>query len=200
MSETNERLLAGRVALLTGSAQGLGRAIAHRFAAAGAIGIALDLDGAAAVAAAPTGWLGAAADVRDESICATRWPKLSSGSGASMWSLPMRAWFRTWAETEQIDLARLGRSLRRQCPGRHCDRQERRPGYEGKGRLDHLDGIAKLVARARPTVSLCREQTCRAGHRARDCARARSVCDQVNALAPGAIATDALLRARGKAG
>ena len=82
MSETNERLLAGRVALLTGSAQGLGRAIAHRFAAAGAIGMAWTWtarrprllhrrDGSAPRRTCAT-----------KAVCATRWPKRSSGWGA----------------------------------------------------------------------------------------------------------------------
>jgi NAD(P)-dependent dehydrogenase (short-subunit alcohol dehydrogenase family) len=59
-------LLEGKVALVTGGAGGLGRAIARALQAAGATGAIIDLDASAAVAGAPAGWRGLAGDVRDE--------------------------------------------------------------------------------------------------------------------------------------
>jgi NAD(P)-dependent dehydrogenase (short-subunit alcohol dehydrogenase family) len=56
-------LLSGRVALVTGAANGLGATIAARLAAAGATGVALDRD--VSGAAPPEGWTAVAADVTD---------------------------------------------------------------------------------------------------------------------------------------
>lgn len=56
-------LLAGRVALVTGAARGLGATIARRLADAGAAGVALDRD--ETTDGVPSGWTAVAADVTD---------------------------------------------------------------------------------------------------------------------------------------
>jgi NAD(P)-dependent dehydrogenase (short-subunit alcohol dehydrogenase family) len=68
---TAGRRLAGKVAVITGGASGLGLASARRFAAEGARVACLDLDGAAAAAAAAEfDGLGVACDVSDEAAVA----------------------------------------------------------------------------------------------------------------------------------
>jgi NAD(P)-dependent dehydrogenase (short-subunit alcohol dehydrogenase family) len=62
-------LLAGRRALVTGGARGIGAAVAARFAELGATGVVVDL-AAAPAADLPPGWSSVAADVRDEASMA----------------------------------------------------------------------------------------------------------------------------------
>jgi pyridoxal 4-dehydrogenase len=58
--------LEGRVAIVTGAAQGIGKAIADKLAAEGASVVVADVNGAAAEAAAPEGGLGMHVDVSSE--------------------------------------------------------------------------------------------------------------------------------------
>ncbi|MDO9407367.1 SDR family NAD(P)-dependent oxidoreductase [Patulibacter sp.] len=59
-------VLDGRRALVTGGARGIGAAVAHRFAAAGATGVVLDLQEGLDAAELPTGWSALPVDVCDE--------------------------------------------------------------------------------------------------------------------------------------
>jgi len=63
-------LLAGRRALVTGGATGIGAAVVERFAHEGAGGTVIDLGPALADVALPDGWEAAPADVRDEAALA----------------------------------------------------------------------------------------------------------------------------------
>jgi NAD(P)-dependent dehydrogenase (short-subunit alcohol dehydrogenase family) len=63
-AEATRGLLAGRTAVVTGGARGLGAAIATRLGAAGAAGTVIDVS-LPAEPSWPSGWTAAAADVRD---------------------------------------------------------------------------------------------------------------------------------------
>lgn len=63
-------LLAGRRALVTGGARGIGAAVAARLAASGAAGVLVDLPDAVAAATPPPGWSALGADVRDDDAVA----------------------------------------------------------------------------------------------------------------------------------
>jgi pyridoxal 4-dehydrogenase len=58
--------LDGRVAIVTGAAQGIGKAIADKLAAEGAKVVVADVNGAAAESAAPAGGAGMQVDISDE--------------------------------------------------------------------------------------------------------------------------------------
>jgi NAD(P)-dependent dehydrogenase (short-subunit alcohol dehydrogenase family) len=101
------QLLAGRVALVTGGANGLGAAIAATLAAAGAAGVVLDRDTTGA--APPAGWFAQAADVTDEdalraavAACVARFGRLDVVV-ANAGVVP------PWRETEAIDAAEWDR-------------------------------------------------------------------------------------------
>ena len=58
--------LEGRVAIVTGAAQGIGKAVADKLAAEGASVVVVDVNGPGAEAAAPEGGLGMRVDVSSE--------------------------------------------------------------------------------------------------------------------------------------
>ena len=73
-------LLSGKTAFVTGAATGLGGAIARRFAASGATGMAFDV--AEFADALPTGWVGVRGSVANEAELASALEKFATTFGA----------------------------------------------------------------------------------------------------------------------
>src|SRR5262245_49788930 len=99
------RLLDGKVALVTGGAQGLGRAIAEGFAAAGARGLLFDL----APAADLEGWSHATGDVGNEQDVERAVARVKEGFGRLDVVVANAGIVPPWHDTEAIDLAEWDR-------------------------------------------------------------------------------------------
>ena len=96
-------LLAGKVALVTGGAQGLGRAIAEGFAAAGARGLLFDL--LAADEALPEGWSFERGDVGKEDAVARAAARVREEFGHLDVAVANAGIVPPWHDTETVDLA-----------------------------------------------------------------------------------------------
>ena len=84
-------LLAGRVAVITGGARGIGGAIVARFAEHGATGLVLDSEAVVAAAKLPEGFAGRAGDVTKEAQLAAVMAEAGRISAASTYWSPMPA-------------------------------------------------------------------------------------------------------------
>jgi NAD(P)-dependent dehydrogenase (short-subunit alcohol dehydrogenase family) len=100
-------LLAGRVALVTGGARGLGAAIARTFAAAGAIGVTVDLE----PGPVPDGWRSLTADVTNEAEVAQAVDAAVSHFSRLDAVVANAGVVPPWTETASLDLAELQRVL-----------------------------------------------------------------------------------------
>jgi NAD(P)-dependent dehydrogenase (short-subunit alcohol dehydrogenase family) len=100
-------LLAGKVALVTGGAQGLGRAIAEGFAAAGARGLLFDR--LPAGDSLPTGWSFESGDVAAEDDVARAVARVREGFGRLDVAVANAGVVPPWHDTEAIDLAEWDR-------------------------------------------------------------------------------------------
>jgi NAD(P)-dependent dehydrogenase (short-subunit alcohol dehydrogenase family) len=102
-SDPERGLLAGRVALVTGGARGIGRSIAARFAGAGAVGLVIDLPGTSS--SPPDGWTALGADVRDETSLRAAVEATVGRFGRLDIVVANAGLVPPWAEMEAIDLA-----------------------------------------------------------------------------------------------
>jgi NAD(P)-dependent dehydrogenase (short-subunit alcohol dehydrogenase family) len=100
-------LLAERVALVTGGAQGLGAAIARAFARAGALGSVVDLEKRACEA----GWTALAADVTDEEEVEKAVAETVRRFGRLDVVVANAAVVPPWSDTPNLDLAALDSTL-----------------------------------------------------------------------------------------
>jgi NAD(P)-dependent dehydrogenase (short-subunit alcohol dehydrogenase family) len=100
-------LLAGRVALVTGGARGLGAAISSAFAASGATGSVVDVE----AGAAPAGWIALAADVTAEESVAAAIAETVERFGRLDVVVANAGIVPPWTETAELDLGQLDRTL-----------------------------------------------------------------------------------------
>jgi NAD(P)-dependent dehydrogenase (short-subunit alcohol dehydrogenase family) len=100
-------LLADRVALVTGGAQGLGAAIANAFARAGAVGSVVDLEAGACVA----GWTALAADVTVEDEVERAVAETVQRYGRLDIVVANAGVVPPWSDTPNLDLAALDSTL-----------------------------------------------------------------------------------------
>jgi NAD(P)-dependent dehydrogenase (short-subunit alcohol dehydrogenase family) len=196
-------LLDGNVAVITGGTRGLGRAVAVRFAAAGATGLQLDVPSAIASADPVPGFTPIAADVADETSIATVFDAAIARFGRIDVVVANAGVVPGWSETESLDMETFDRVMAVNARGvvltlKHAARTMRLTG----GSIVVMASINAYVAHARQLVYTASK------HAALGMVRA-SALDlgrygiRVNALAPGPIATEALLgriRARAETG
>ena len=188
------QLLAGRVALVTGGAGGLGAAIAQTLAAAGARGLVLDRDVAAA--APPAGWTAEAVDVTDDgalraavAACAERLGRLDVVV-ANAGVVP------PWRETAALDAAEWDRvsavNVRGVAATIAAAVPALRAAAPASASVIALASINARVAHPRQALYTATKHAVVGIVRATAADLGRDGI-RVNAVAPGPIATDALL-------
>jgi NAD(P)-dependent dehydrogenase (short-subunit alcohol dehydrogenase family) len=191
-------LLEGRVALVTGGAQGLGRAIAEGFAAAGALGLLFDL--VAAADPLPEGWSRATGDVGNEQDVERAFARAREIFGRLDVVVANAGIVPPWHDTETIDLAEWDRVFAVNARGvvatiKHAVplMKQRGGSILAMGSINSWAGHGKQAAYTASKHAVL--GVVRAA--ARDVGRFGI---RVNALCPGPVATEALLsRARQRA-
>ncbi|HKC29036.1 MAG TPA: SDR family oxidoreductase [Jatrophihabitans sp.] len=188
-------LLAGRRALITGGANGIGAAVAARFAKLGADGVVVDLPNAACTA--PDGWQTLPADVRDEQSIADAVRTAAEAMGGVDAVVAAAGVVPNWQRPEQLDLLDFERVLAINVLGVAATVKHVAPLLdEGStitavGSLNSWRGdpnITSYVASKHAVLGVVRSAALALG----------SQGVRVNAVAPGPIATQAL-RARMRA-
>lgn len=181
----------GRIAVVTGAANGLGRAIAERFQAAGARIVAVDL--ADAVSDVPRDWERAAIDLStDEAPAALA--KLAEDIGRVDIVVPNAGIVPPWRSIDQLDRAEWDRVMRVNAWGVASTIGAFANALERSGRgavvaMASINGISAAPSQVLYTVSkhavvgIVRAAALDLGPRG----------IRVNALAPGPIATQAFL-------
>ncbi len=191
-------LLAGKVALVTGGAQGLGRAIAEGFAAAGARGLLFDL--LPAGDPLPSHWRLQKGDVAKEGDIARAVARVRDEFGRLDVAVANAGVVPPWHDTEAIDLAEWDRVFAVNARGvmatiKHAVPLMKQQGGSiiAMGSTNSWIGHAKqaaYTASKHAVLGIVRAT-------ARDVGRFGI---RVNALCPGPVATEALLaRARRRA-
>ena len=189
---TSGRLVAGKVAFVTGAARGLGRAITEQLAAAGATGTMSDIVPADQAGELPTGWTYNLADVTAEHEILAAMEATHKRYGRLDIVVANAGVVPPWRSTQDLDLAEWRRTFSINVEGaavtiKHAARLMHSGGsIIAMGSLNSRQGHpqqAAYVASKHALLGLVRATALDLGR-----------CGiRVNALAPGPIATDALL-------
>jgi len=188
---TTATLLEGKVALITGGAQGLGRAILAGFAAAGARGLLFDLE--PAPEAPPDGWIFQAGDVSREDDLMRAMARVGESFGRLDAVVANAGVVPPWHDTEAVDLAEWDRVFAINTRGVMATIKHALPLLKRQGGAIVVMGStnswighpkqAAYTASKHAVLGIVRAA-------ARDLGRFGI---RVNALGPGPVATEALL-------
>jgi NAD(P)-dependent dehydrogenase (short-subunit alcohol dehydrogenase family) len=194
-------LLDGRVALVTGGARGLGRAIAERLATAGAMGVLLDRASEIAAASPLPGFEPIVADVADETSVAAALARVADRCGRLDIVVANAGVVPPWRETAALDLDEWDRVMAINVRGVAATLKHAVPALARSG------GTVVVMASVNAVTAHPRQMAYTASkHAVLGIVRAAAqdlgrFGIRVNGLAPGPIATEALLaRVRARAG
>jgi NAD(P)-dependent dehydrogenase (short-subunit alcohol dehydrogenase family) len=184
-------LLAGKRALVTGAAAGLGRSILKGFAAAGAHGLAFDLRPGDRL---PEGWIFEAGDVGAEADLSRGCRRAAEAFGGLDILVANAGIVPPWRDSESVDLEEWDRVFAVNARGamaaiKHAVPLMRQAG----GAIIVMASVNALTAHPRQAAYTASKHAVLGIARAaaRDLGR---YAIRVNALAPGPVATGALLR------
>jgi NAD(P)-dependent dehydrogenase (short-subunit alcohol dehydrogenase family) len=186
-------LLDGRIALVTGGARGLGRAIADRFAAAGATLVIMDHPKALADGAPAPDYDLFTGDVTNEQVVADVVGVVKARHGRLDVVVANAGVVPPWRETAELDLDEWDRVMAVNVRGVAATLKHAAPAMaEHGGSIVAMASINAFVAHPQQMAYTASKHAVLGIVRAaaRDLGRYNI---RVNALAPGPIATDALL-------
>jgi NAD(P)-dependent dehydrogenase (short-subunit alcohol dehydrogenase family) len=184
-------LLEGKIALVTGGAQGLGRAIAEGFAAAGARGLLFDLQPAPETL--PMGWSFERGDVSKEDEVAGAVARVREDFGRLDVAVVNAGIVPPWHDTEAIDLADWDRVFAVNARGVMATIKHAVPLMKDRGgSILAMGSTNSWIGHAKQAAYTASKHAVLGIVRAaaRDVGRFGI---RVNALCPGPVATDALL-------
>ena len=184
-------LLAGKVALVTGGAQGLGRAIAEGFAAAGARGLLFDL--VRADDTLPGGWSFERGDVAEEDDVARAVARVRGEFGRLDVVVANAGIVPPWHDTEAIDLAEWDRVFAVNARGAMATIKHALPLMKQQGgSIVAMGSTNSWVGHARQAAYTASKHAVLGIVRAAALDVGRFGI-RINALCPGPVATAALL-------
>lgn len=187
-------LLNRRIALVTGGAQGLGRAIGSYFAEAGAAGILLDRASALEAAMPLTGFTARVGDVTHEAALADAVRATVESFGSLDIVVANAGVVPPWRETAELDFDEWDRVMAVNVRGVAATLKHAVPAMQARG------GSIIVMASINATAAHPQQMAYTASkHAVLGIARAAArdlgrYGIRVNALAPGPIATEALLQ------